>query len=122
MPTDEIAELEGGGVPDFLRDPLGTVRRRWVWMLLAWLVGLAATTVFVAIQKPMYKSTATVLVTSQQIREDLVRSTVQEDSFQRINALINSLLSLSTLSRLIEQFDLYANLRDSITSLRSPPR
>jgi len=115
MSADDNDEFERGSIPDFLKDPVGTVRRHWVWILVAWLVGLTATIVFVMFQKPMYESTATVLVTSQQIREDLVRSTVQEDSFQRINALINSLLSLNTLSTLIERFDLYPGLRNDLT-------
>ncbi len=115
MATEETDDFEGGGIPDFLRDPVGAVRRRWVRMLVTLLLGLTATIVFVARQQPMYASFATVLVTSQQIREDLVRSTVQEDSFQRINALINSLLSLNTLTSLIEEFDLYPELRNSLT-------
>ena len=115
MNADEMDDLEGGGVPDFLRDPLGTIRRHWTWMLLTLITGLAATILYVTLQQPMYAATATVLVTSQQIREDLVRSTVQEDSFQRINALINSLYSLGTLGDLIEKFDLYPELKNSHT-------
>ena len=115
MSADDNDDFERSSIPDFLRDPVGTVRRHWFWMLVSWAIGLTATIVFVMFQKPMYESTATVLVTSQQIREDLVRSTVQEDSFQRINALINSLLSLNTLSTLIERFDLYPGLRNKLT-------
>jgi len=115
LASDEMDDFEAGGIPDFLRDPFGTVRRYWPKMLVTLLLGLTATVVFVARQQPLYASFATVLVTSQQIREDLVRSTVQEDSFQRINALINSLLSLNTLTSLIEQYELYPQLRDSMT-------
>ena len=41
---DEYDDYEGGGgLPDFLRDPFGIPRRRWIWMLLGLVVGLGAT-------------------------------------------------------------------------------
>lgn len=115
MVADEIEESEGGGVPYFLKDPFGVLRRRWVWMLVALLVGLACSTVFVMRLERIYAATATVLVTTQQIREDLVRSTVQEDSFQRLNALISSLTSSTTLGGLMDKFSLYPELREVLT-------
>jgi uncharacterized protein involved in exopolysaccharide biosynthesis len=111
---DDMEESEGGGIPYFLQDPSGTLRRRWRWMLLALVVGLSAATAFVAQQEPLYAATATVLITRQQIRQDLVRSTVQEDSFARIDGLINSLMSRAKLSALMDEFGLYPELHESL--------
>ena len=59
-------------------NPVGLVRRRWSWMLLALVVALTATAWFVFSMKPRYVASARLLVTTQQIPEDFVRPTVRE--------------------------------------------
>jgi succinoglycan biosynthesis transport protein ExoP len=106
-------EAEGGfEIPPFLLDPLGVAKRRWIWMLAGTLLGLVGTAVAVASWKPSYSATATVLITSQSIPEDFVRSTVREDSFAYINAMVGQVVSVRNLSRVIEQYELYPELRD----------
>lgn len=115
----------GGSLPAFVKSPLGALRRRWLWMLLALLPGLAATGFLVARQVPMYKASATVLITSQQIPEDFVRSTVREDSLANLNAMVGEVLSQRQLSALVEKYGLYPELHDEmpmieiVTEMRS---
>ena len=93
-------------------NPLGVVRRRWIWMTLALVVGLAATGAVVVNLEPVYRATSTVLVSSQQIPEDFVKSTVQGlDSLSNVNALVGEVLSQRNLSQLIQKYDLYAESR-----------
>ncbi len=105
-------DLEDGGLPDFLRDPVGLLRRRWPWMSAALLLGLAATGTFAALKSPTFSARASVLVTSQQITKDFVRPTIAEDSFQRINAMVGEMLSRDKLGELIEKHDLYPESRE----------
>ncbi len=113
-------ELEGerqGGLPDFVRDPKGVIRRRWGWMLAALVVGLGATTAFVVTIPVRYVATSTILVSSQQISEDFVRSTVPDDPFQRINAMVGESLSRDRLLSLIRDHDLYPELEKSASAV-----
>jgi len=93
-------------------DPLGIVRRRWIWMLIGLIVALAASAVFLSGLTPTFESKATVVITSQQIPEDFVRSTVREDSFSNINAMLGEVLSSRNLTGLIERYGLYPELRN----------
>ena len=80
---------EAGGLPDFIRDPIGMLRRRWRWMALAGALALVVLVpVVLLLVQPTYRAAATVLVNSQHIPEEFVQTTVQEDSFERINALV----------------------------------
>lgn len=92
--------------------PLGVVKRRWIWMLLALIVGLAATAAFMSQLEPNYESRAKVVITSQQIPEDFVRSTVREDSFSNINAMVGEVLSNRNVQGLIDKYQLYPELRE----------
>jgi uncharacterized protein involved in exopolysaccharide biosynthesis len=109
--------LEGGGVVnplEILRDPVGVLRRRWRWMLLALLVGFLAVGVFAYVWEPRYVAIATVQVASQPIPVEFVRTTVSEDSIDRINVMVGAMVSQKTLSKLVEEFDLYPRLRERL--------
>lgn len=135
MPSDVTGGDWGGrgdeesaaGLPHFLSDPLGVLQRRWRWMLLGAGVGVVATVVAVASWTPMFTATATMLVSSQKIPEDFVRSTVREDTLANVDATLGRLLAQERLAQLIQDLDLYprdlgreptsqlvARIRDSI--------
>ena len=111
----ETDSFEARGAPEFLRDPMGIIRRRWRWMLLVLAAGAVATVLLVVLLKPRYLAQSTVLVTSQQISEDFVRSTLPADSLERVNALVGKILSRETLVEIIEEHDLYPELREFLT-------
>lgn len=108
-------DSEIGGLPDFLRQPFGIVRRRGGWMLLAVTLGLAASAMAVVLLKPRYRAEAIVLVTTQQIPEDMVRSTLADDALQRLNSIVGEVLSRERLARLVEEHGLYPELRERAT-------
>lgn len=96
-------------------NPIGVFKRRWIWMILALILGLGATGALVATLVPSYQATATVLVSSQQIPENFVKSTVTGmDSLSNVNSLVGEVLSQRNLSQLISQFDLYSELKENV--------
>jgi uncharacterized protein involved in exopolysaccharide biosynthesis len=107
-------EGSGGGLPAFLLDPLGVLQRRWIWMAGAVVVGLVATVVAVSFWPLRYVAQATVLFTSQQIPQEFVRSTVREDSIANINAMAGKVFAQENLVRLIEEQQLYPELRGEV--------
>lgn len=97
---------------DLVRDPKGLLRRRWVPMMVVAALGFAATAAVLMVLEPVYVARATVLLSSQRVPTDFVRPTVEEDPIERINGLIGSVLSRSSLQALIEKYDLYPELRE----------
>ena len=61
-------------LPGFATDPAGILRRRWKAMLAVIVLGLAGCAAFVYTQEPSFTSRATVMVSSQRISEQFVRS------------------------------------------------
>ena len=73
MTEEPLAYEEPSTVPDFIKDPVGMLRRRWLWMTAVLVAGLAATGAIVFRIEPSYLATATILVASQRIPEEFVR-------------------------------------------------
>ena len=111
---DELDDRdEAGGLPAFLGDPVGILRRRWKVMLLVFVIGAAASVSIVLVQQPRYLAKATVLLASQRVAQDFVRSTIEEDPLERVNALLGEVLSVDNLSQLIEKNGLFAEEQGS---------
>ena len=108
-------DLEGGGLPDFLRDPRGMLRRRWRWMSLLLAAGLIVTGSFVVSIPVRYLATATILVSGQTIPEDFIRSIVEDSSFRRINELVGEITARERLLALERKYDLYPAVRDTLS-------
>jgi polysaccharide biosynthesis transport protein len=100
-------EEEGVGLPEFLLDPIGVVQRRKIPMVACFAVGLLVTIVAVLLWKPVYLASSTILITSQQIPPEFVKTTVQNDSIANINAMIGEVLSAEHLSELIDKHNLF---------------
>ena len=109
----DLEAEEGVALPTFVRDPMGMVARRWRWMLLTLCAGLAAAALATWMWVPRYKAMAKVLISSQRIPQDFVRTTIQEDPFERINGMVGEVLSREKLSELITKYDLYPGARES---------
>lgn len=122
MDQDDRDDIEELGLPPFVRDPAGILQRRWRWMLAALLAGLAATAWLAWTLKPRYRAAATVMIASQEIPKEFVRSTVGEDPFERINAMVGETLARSNLTELIEEFGLFAELREKLPMAEIVPR
>jgi len=127
---DWQAEEKGGqslAQVAFLLDPLGVVKRRWIWMLVVMLLGLSASVATYELWTPVYVSEGRLLITSQQIPQDFVRSTVRDDSIANISAMIGEVLSTQNLGRILDEIrvfpesegthtrmDLVARMRNSL--------
>src|SRR5262245_42652919 len=96
-----------------LQDYLAIFRRRRTLTFLAGgsllILSLAAAFLWPA----TYKSTATILIEEQDIPTDLVRSTITSYADQRIETIKQQVMSRTTLWKVVEQYNLYADLRAS---------
>jgi succinoglycan biosynthesis transport protein ExoP len=107
---DEQNESEGGGsvgLPQFLLDPMGVVQRRWRW-LLGVLVGASLLAIGAVLLWPdQYEATARLLISSQRIPDEFVRSTIAEGVAEQLNAMVGEALSRDSLVSLIEAHGLH---------------
>lgn len=110
----EPEEAAANPIPPFLLEPWGIFRRRWVWMLAALLLGLAGTGAVVSAWKDRYEAEAKVVINSQQIPKEFVRSTVAESSMAYLNAAVGKALSRANLSQIIDEVGLYADSQGKV--------
>ncbi|MCP5055831.1 MAG: hypothetical protein GY937_03795 [bacterium] len=100
-------DLEGGGLPDFLRDPMGLLKRRWRSMALVLALGVVATGAIVVSIPVRFLATASILVSGQSMPEEFIRPIVAESSFQRINELVGEVIARDRLLALEKKHDLF---------------
>lgn len=95
-----------------LRYWLGALRRRF-WVFLAVWILTAVLGVFVAyVLPPVYEAEASILVESQKISTDLVRSTVTDTAGERIAVIRQRLLVRDTLLDIDERHGVFAHRPD----------
>jgi uncharacterized protein involved in exopolysaccharide biosynthesis len=94
-----------------LYDYLAMLRRRRTMILAVGLTLLVASAALAFLLPAVYRSTATILIEEQEVPSDLVRSAIATYADQRIETIKQQVLSRSTLWKIIEQYDLYRDLR-----------
>jgi uncharacterized protein involved in exopolysaccharide biosynthesis len=97
--------------PQTLQDYMVFLQRRKWFIVVPWLVILCIASVVAFILPPIYQSKATILIESQQVPEDLVRSTVTGYAEERIKTITEQILSRQTLEQIIKDFRLYPDLQ-----------
>lgn len=112
--SGDYSEAPAAGLPAFLLDPRGVLQRRWRWMLLTLVVGTLTTGSVVYSIEPTYAAEASVLITSQEIPQEFVRSTVRESTIANLNATVSQVLSDDNLGRIIQKYNLYPSLRNQV--------
>lgn len=91
------------------------VRRRW-W-LIAPLFGIILLTAVICVMLPnTYKSTATILIQSQQIPSTLVPTTITSYAQQRIQSISQEVTSRSKLLALAEKYNILPDKRRQLTT------
>jgi polysaccharide biosynthesis transport protein len=85
-------------------------RRKWL-AILVFAVPIAAGVPLITFLPNLYRSTASVIVENQQVPETFVRPTVTGAVELRLNTISQEVLSRARLAKLIESFDLYADMR-----------
>ena len=85
-------------------------RRRWIALLV--FAAVLAATVSITVSLPdLYRATATVLVETQHVSEDLVRSSVSAELETRLQTIREDVMSRARLGDLITRLGLYPELR-----------
>jgi succinoglycan biosynthesis transport protein ExoP len=90
------------------------LRRKWQ-IIVPFLLIFAAVSAVAYLLPPVYRSSATILIESQQVPQDLIRTTVTSYAEERINAITQQILSRQVLLNIIKDFDLYPDERERIT-------
>lgn len=96
----------GSGIPSFLFDPIGIVRRRWRWIVPVLGAGAVLATVVVSAWPMTYVASARALLSGQRLPDDFVRTTVAEGFAEQLNAMVGEALSRESLDELVEAHDL----------------
>jgi succinoglycan biosynthesis transport protein ExoP len=94
-----------------LQDYLAVFRRRRT--LTLWIGGILLTLSLAAafLWPATYKSMATILIEEQEIPSELVHSTITSYADQRIETIKQQVMSRTTLWKVVEQYNLYPDLR-----------
>lgn len=99
-----------------LRDYVGTIRRRFIYIATIFppvlLLG-----VFIAYYiRPLYQSTATILLQPSSVTKDVIESTVATNADEQIEIAQSRVMTLDTLIELVRSYDPYPeDTRSSIT-------
>jgi polysaccharide biosynthesis transport protein len=86
---------------------LGIIRRRFILFLIPFVLIASLGTVFVVSMPAIYSASAKILVESQQIPEELVKSTVTALASERIQVIQQRVLTRQNLLSLIDKFALF---------------
>jgi uncharacterized protein involved in exopolysaccharide biosynthesis len=90
---------------------LGALKRRKKPALLAFSVVLTASLLYAVLVSPVYRSSSTILIEQQEIPQDLVRTTVTSYADQRIQMILQRVMTFAKLSELIKKYELYPDER-----------
>jgi uncharacterized protein involved in exopolysaccharide biosynthesis len=96
-----------------LGDYISIAWRRKFHILIPFVLILAVTVVTVFVLPPVYRSTGTILIESQQIPEELIQSTVTSFADERIQVIRQRIMTSQQLFGIIDKFGLYAEEIDS---------
>ena len=90
-------------------------RRKW-WLIIPFLAVVVLAAAICLLLPNMYRSTATILIRSQQIPPTLVPSTVTSYAEQRIQTITQEVMSRSKILKLIDKFNLLPDKREKLTT------
>jgi polysaccharide chain length determinant protein (PEP-CTERM system associated) len=93
--------------PYSLVDYFGVIRRRWIYLATV-LPAVILIAVYLAFAlPPMYRSSGTILLEEASVPQDLVRTTVTTYAEQQIELVQRRVMTLDSLTALVEDFDPY---------------
>ncbi|MEO7863617.1 MAG: Wzz/FepE/Etk N-terminal domain-containing protein, partial [Nitrospirales bacterium] len=96
-----------------LQDYVAIFHRRRALIVLTGGVLLGISVAVAFLWPPVYKSMATILIEEQEIPSELVHSTITSYADQRIETIKQQVMRRTTLWKVVEQNNLYADLRRS---------
>jgi polysaccharide biosynthesis transport protein len=90
---------------------------KYKWHILVGTLALTLTsTVIIALLPSIYDATTTILVDPQQIPEKYVGAVSSTDPYSRLNTITQQVLSRTRLQEILNRFNLYPELRKSLSS------
>jgi succinoglycan biosynthesis transport protein ExoP len=98
-----------------LRHYISILKSRKKYFIIPALVVLVVALLVARLLPAIYESSSTILIEEQQIPQEFVRSTVTGYADQRIQSLTQLILSRVKLWEIIQQFNLYSDLRKKLT-------
>ncbi len=99
-----------------LKDHAKILWRRKKFFLFTFLLVLAGSGIMALVLSPVYQSSAKILVESQQIPEDLVRSTISGFVDEHIQVTKQRVLTREKLTAIIKKYNLYSGKKESVTA------
>nr|NJM03767.1 hypothetical protein [Desulfobacula sp.] len=97
-------------------DLLAILNRRKAALILPFLLCTAVAVLAAFLLPPVYKSTSTILIEQREIPDEYVTSSITTFAEQRIQSINQRILTSSRLQELIQQFDLYPDLKEKKTA------
>lgn len=105
------AEHDTGGLGIYPREIVASIYRRRYWLIPPTLLGLLIAAAVVLLHEPQYRSTASLLIESQQIPTTVVAAPLASIANERIAKIRQQVLSRETLSQLVKSNDLFPGAR-----------
>jgi protein tyrosine kinase modulator len=99
-----------------LRYYLSLLKRRFLYIFIPLVVVAGASIAVALLLPPVYRSTAKILVESQQIPSDLVRSTVTSYAGERIEIIKQRVMTRENILRIVNKFNLFPGKRQQMSS------
>ncbi|MEZ5756642.1 MAG: Wzz/FepE/Etk N-terminal domain-containing protein [Emcibacteraceae bacterium] len=97
-----------------LRDYFAILKRRYLFLIIPFVLVLAVSIGVALLMAPVYQSTGTIMVESQQIPDNFVQSTVTSYADERIGVITQRVMIRENLLRIIDKFNLFGDARRSI--------
>jgi polysaccharide biosynthesis transport protein len=99
-----------------LSDYFAIVKRRALLLVASFVAILTVGLTVAVVLPPVYQSTGTILVESQQIPVDLVAATITSFADERIEIIRQRVMTRENLMRIIDKYDLFAENTKSLTA------
>lgn len=90
---------------------VGAAKRRYLYFLIPFSLIFLACVGVILVLKPIYESTGTILVETQQIPSSLIQSSVTSDANQRITVIKQRVMTRRNLLQIIDKFDVFGDDR-----------
>lgn len=97
-----------------LRDYFAILKRRYLYLIIPFILVLAVSIGVSLFTAPVYQSTGTIMVESQQIPDNFVQSTVTSYADERIGVITQRVMIRENLLRIIDKFNLFGAARRSV--------
>lgn len=115
-PGAASATFQDSSGPSF--EPLQILRilkQRLLFFAIPYMLILAAGTFSIGLQRPIYRSEGKILVEHPEIPPDLVRPTITEVAYERVQIIEQRIMARDNLMTVINKFDLFPRERNTKT-------